>query len=66
MQILTTTLNDKKTTVLAKNTKFGINAYTYSNDTQANKKANELRALGIDCNVYQSWGNSVVRYIRIN
>jgi hypothetical protein len=66
MNILTYTLNDKKTVVLAKKTKFGINPLTYANDTMAYKKANELRSIGINCNVYQAWGNNVVRYIKLN
>ena len=66
MTILTTILNDKKTTVLAKKTKYGINALTYCNDTMAHKKANELRSQGIDCNVYNPATNLVVRYIKIN
>jgi hypothetical protein len=66
MTITTTTLNDKKTTVLAKKTKYGINALTYSNDTMAHKKANELRAQGIDCRVYNPPTNFSVRFIKIN
>lgn len=53
--ILTTQLRDK-TTVLAKNDKrFGINAVTYSNVTQAAKKRDTLKEQGIDCFI---WGNS--------
>lgn len=64
MNILTTTLNDKKTTVLAKKTKYGIHAVTYANDTMAHKKAMELRSNGIECYVYQPFGNSFVRFIK--
>jgi hypothetical protein len=64
MTILTTTLNDKKTTVLAKKSKYGIHAVTYANDTQAYKKQNELKANGINCSVIQP--NFAVRFIKLN
>lgn len=38
-------------TVLAKETKSGINAVTFVNFTQAYSKAKELTAKGIDCHV---------------
>lgn len=53
--IITTQLRNK-TVVLAKNDKrFGINAVTYSNVTQAAKKRDTLKEQGIDCFIY---GNS--------
>ena len=62
---MTTTTLRNGTKVLAKVTKFGVNAYTYSNDKQASKKQIELSILGIDCNVYIPFG-SPVRFIKIN
>ena len=52
MNILTTTLGDKKTVVLAKQTQWGIDAVTYGNLKQANNKIEQLRANGIDCFLY--------------
>jgi len=64
MNLLTTTLNDKKTIVLAKKDKYGINAVTYANYTQAFKKQSELKSLGIDCTIYQP--SFAVRFIKFN
>jgi hypothetical protein len=41
-EILTKFLNDGKTEVLAKMTKYGLSAYNYSNRSQAYKKAEEM------------------------
>jgi len=37
--------------VLAKETKYGINPYTYANRKQAHNKARELQAQGIKCHI---------------
>ena len=46
----TTKLNTRET-VLAKETKYGLNAVGYTNRTQASRKSFLLRAQGIDCDV---------------
>lgn len=52
-QVLTVKLRNGLV-VLAKKTKYSdADAFTYCNDTQAEKKADQLRAQGIDCYV---WG----------
>lgn len=53
-----------KVTVLAKEDQFGINPYTYTNDTQASKKQIQLQSQGVQCSVYSPWG-SRVKYIQI-
>lgn len=63
--MITTTKLRNGVTVLAKETKFGINAFSYSNDKQANNKKNELLKMGIQCNIYIPFG-SPVRFIKIN
>lgn len=62
-EILTTNLRNG-VKVLAKNTQFGINAYTYSNDKQAGLKQIQLSNLGIECSVYIPCGSSV-RFIKL-
>lgn len=62
-EILTTQLRNK-TVVLAKVDQFGVNAVTYVNDKQANKKEMELKQQGIDCTVYIPYG-SRIRFIQI-
>lgn len=49
--------------VLAKETKYGLNAIGYANRTQANRKSFILRSKGIDCDVV-NWGCPF--FIRIN
>lgn len=51
-------------TVLAKETKYGINAVTYVNSTQAETKALFLTAQGINCHVV-GYGQAA-KYIAIN
>lgn len=46
--VLTTLLGRSKKVVLAKNTKWGIQPYSYSNHKQASKKVEELKAMGIE------------------
>lgn len=64
MTIQTTTIRNG-VKVLAKETKYGINAVTYCNDTQAHKKQMQLKSAGVDCFVYQPPTNYAVRYIAI-
>ena len=47
-KILTIKLNNGRT-VLAKETKFGINAVNYVSNKQANNKVEQLQQIGIDC-----------------
>lgn len=51
-----------KTKVLAK----GLNPVTYTNDTQAAAKVTALKAQGVNCEIYITPGNRVVRLIKIN
>jgi hypothetical protein len=46
--VLTTLLGRTKKVVLAKETKWGVHPYSYSNHKQAAKKVEELRAMGIE------------------
>jgi hypothetical protein len=64
MNLLTTTLNDKKTIVLAKKEKYNTKAILFTNWNQAYKKQCELTNLGIECKIYQpEFG---VNYIQFN
>lgn len=50
--MLTTTIHGR--TVLAKKSKYGVDATTYANQTQADKSAAKVKAAGVDCWVMQS------------
>jgi hypothetical protein len=49
--ITTVKLDGYNANVLAKQTHYGLTAVTYANRTQAYTKADELKALGIECAV---------------
>lgn len=65
MKTLQTTTLRNGIIVLAKETKFGMYPVTYVNDTMAHKKQMQMKAMGIDCFVYNPPTNNVVRYIAI-
>lgn len=64
MEILTVKLIKANINVLARKSEFGIVPITYTNDTQANKKVQQLRSQGVDAEVYQS-PMSRTRFIKI-
>ena len=51
--------------VYAKKSKFGINAVSYCNLTQASNAQIKLKDQGIDCSIYRAPGNASVTYIII-
>lgn len=51
MTVKTVTLNDGQTVVLAKETKYGLSAFTFANRTQATKRELALVEAGIRATV---------------